>query len=84
MMSPATVRTPPPTAIQRLERRESIVVSASGSMEQHLGARSEADRSLATEAFNERKIVRHGDVDKDQVHDRETYGARSFQSTHST
>ena len=67
-------------AVQRLERRGSVIVSASGSMEPHLGARSDADRSLAAEAFVDRKIVRHGDSEKDEVRDRETYGARSWVS----
>jgi diguanylate cyclase (GGDEF)-like protein len=65
-------------AIQRVERRESVIVSASGSMERHLGARSAADRSLGTEAFDGRKIIRHGDSEKDTIVDRESYGARSW------
>ena len=34
--------------------------------------------SLAAEAFEGKKIVRHGDAEKDTVRDRETYGAGSW------
>jgi diguanylate cyclase (GGDEF)-like protein len=65
-------------AVLKLEREQSVVVSASGSMERHLGARADAAHSLTAEAVGGRKIVRHGDSTKDGVHTRETYDSRSW------
>jgi diguanylate cyclase (GGDEF)-like protein len=65
-------------AVMRVERREAVIVSASGSMEPRLGARSDALSSLATEAMDDRRLIRHGDAKKDKMRGRETYDARSW------
>jgi diguanylate cyclase (GGDEF)-like protein len=65
-------------AVQKVERGEAVIVSASGSLESHLGMRTDVDRSLAAEALDGRKIVRHGDSNKNGLEDRETHGARSW------
>ena len=64
--------------VQRLERGEAVIVSATGSMEQYLGERTEVARSLAAEALQGRKIVTHADSTLDDVNARETHGARSW------
>jgi diguanylate cyclase (GGDEF)-like protein len=65
-------------AIHRFERGETVIVSAAGAMERHLGARTLIVRSLAAEALEGRRIVRHGDATKDTVRDREVHDARSW------